>query len=221
MDLVIFGAGQLADVVTTYLEHHSDNRIVGYTVNQSYRNADQFRGLPLVDWETLENDFPPDKVLLFGPVSFREGNRFRRDRFLDGKRRGYHYYTFIHPETHIYTKDIGENVLILEGNTLQPFTEIGDNCVLWSNNHIGHHTKLGAHCFLTSHVGLSGNITVGEGVFFGGKSGAADNIQVGSWCIFSIGSIATHSIPDEAIVAAPKMRIIKGAARRYAKKLLG
>lgn len=221
MDLVIFGAGQLAEVVSVYIRAHSDIEIVGYTVDQKYLHAERFQGLPLVAWEQLEQHFPPDKVMLFGPISFRDGNRFRRKRYEQGLERGYRFYSFVHPSCHIYTEQIGTNVLILEGNTLQPFTTIGDNCVLWSNNHIGHHTRIGAHCFLAGHVGIGGNTEVGEGVFFAGKSGASDNLKIGNGCLLSFGALATYNLPDGAVLAAPKMRMSKNAAHRAIRKMLG
>ena len=221
MDIVIFGNGQLADVVAEYVEQHAEVRIAGYTVDSAYRRTDTFRGLPLVDWEELERHFPPDQVQLFGPISYRDGNRFRRDRFEEGRSRGYRFYSFVHPDSRIYTQDIGENVLILEGNTLQPFSAVGDNCILWSNNHIGHHTSLGAHCFLTSQVGLGGNTRVGEGVFFAGQSGAIDNLEIGDWCLLSPNAVATADMPADSILAAPKPRLVKGVARRSVGRLLG
>ena len=218
VDLVLFGAGQFIDVVATYIEHHTDDRIIAYTVDKAYRRSDQHRGLPLVDWETLEHQFPPSQVQLFGPISYRDANRFRKNRFLEGKARGFSFYTFIHPATYIYTQDIGENSLILEGNTVQPYASVGDNCILWSHNHIGHHTTLGAHCFLASHVGIGGNSQIDEGVFFAGKSGAIDNLKIGAWSFFSPGAIALSDVAAETVVAAPPVRMSAGAARRYAKK---
>ena len=221
MDIVLFGAGQFADVVAVYLEAHSQDRIVAYTVDAAYRQQDEFRGLPLVDWESLEQFYPPGSVQILGPISFRDGNRFRRDRFEDGLARGYSFYTFVHPNCDNYAANIGQNVLILEGNTLQPYTEIGDNCILWSNNHIGHHTQLGKHCFLAGQVGLGGNTQVGEGVFLAGKSGAIDNVSIGDWSLMNFGAYATQNIPPDSIVASPKIRMIEGGAARYAKRLLG
>jgi NDP-sugar pyrophosphorylase family protein len=47
---------------------------------------------------------------------------------------------------------LGENCLVLEDNTIQPFASIGRNVTLWSGNHIGHHAQIRDHCFIASHV---------------------------------------------------------------------
>lgn len=222
MDIVLFGVGQFSAVVSEYLRSFAhEDRIVGYTVDREYLNGETFNGLPVCAWEDIEQRFAPDQVQLFGPISYRNGNRFRRDRFLEARARGYRHYRFVHPASHVHTTEIGSNVLILEGNSVQYFASIGDNCVLWSNNHVGHHTRIGDHCFLTGHVGIGGNTTVGEGVFFAGRSGAIDNLVIGDWSLLSPNAVATADMPPDSILAGPKLRLVKGAAQRSARRLLG
>lgn len=57
---------------------------------------------------------------------------------------------------------IGENVFLLEDNTIQPFVSIGNNVTLWSGNHIGHHSTIHDHCFLASHIVVSGGVVIEE-----------------------------------------------------------
>ncbi|WP_162901620.1 acetyltransferase [Breoghania sp. L-A4] len=221
-DIVIFGAGQLASVISVYIARESSHRIVGYTVDDSYLGGSStFNGLPLVAWERLEEHFATDRVLLLGPVSYRDANRFRRDRYLDGKARGYDFASFIHPATHIYSDRIGENCIILEGNVVQPFAEVGNNCILWSGNHVGHHTIIGNHCFLASQVGIGGNARIGERTFFGGQSGVIDNTSIGEGCIIGAGSTVLNDLGDESFVMFRGTRTLEGAAGRFASTLLG
>lgn len=219
-NVVVFGIGQLAETISLYLERDSDITVIGYTVDDAYAVAETFRGRPVVPWSQIESVFPPDQSLLFGPVSFRRANRFRRDRFLEGKRRGYSFATFIHPTAQIYGESIGENCLILEQNIVQPRAVIGDNTILWSANHIGHHTHLGDHCFLAGQVGIAGNCRIGEGTFFGGKAGVVDGVRVGEWSIFGFGAIASADVPPNAILDAPSSRVLPGAAERFALRFM-
>ncbi len=220
--IVVFGVGQLAEVVSVYLECETGHEIVGYTADPGYCPPDmRFRGKPVVAWDALEATFPADQVLLFGPISYRQGNRFRRDRFLEGKARGYSFLTFIHPATHIYTDKIGENCLILEGNVVQPFAEIGDNVILWSGNHIGHHSIIGDHCFLTSQVGIAGNTTVGELTFFGGQSGVIDNKTIGRGAIIGAGSTVLENVADNSFVMFRGTATKENISERFATRILG
>jgi acetyltransferase-like isoleucine patch superfamily enzyme len=219
-DLVIFGAGQFAEFMSVYIRQETQDNIVGYTVDRDYCTTSTFNGLPLVAWEDLEAHYPPNKVQVLGPISYRQANRFRRDRFIEGKKRGYSFYTFIHPSCHIYTQDIGENVIMLEGNIVQPFATIGDNCMLGSNNHIGHHSTLKAHGFLCGRVSIAGNTMIEEGVFWATRTTAIDNITIGAWSLITVGAIATDNIPENSILIREKNKILKNVAKRFAKKLL-
>jgi len=87
--------------------------------------------------------FPAAAGQAAGALSYRRMNEFRRIRYLEGKRRNYQFTSFIHPDSHIYTTDIGENCLILEANIVQPYARIGNNVIMWSGNHIGHHCVIG------------------------------------------------------------------------------
>src|SRR6202521_8271 len=137
MPSAIFGLRPMASIVTSAPLRARRASRAGLA---QYAKVDRFHGLPVVPWENLEEFFPPDQVWLLGPLSYRRVNEFRRARYLEGKRRNYRFASFIHPNCHVYTKEIGENCFILEANVIQPFVKIGNNVMLWSNNHIGHHS---------------------------------------------------------------------------------
>jgi sugar O-acyltransferase (sialic acid O-acetyltransferase NeuD family) len=199
-EIVVFGAGQIAEVAKVYIDAHSSDRIVGFTVDAAYRHSETFRGLPLVAWERLEDRFPPGSVKLLGPLSYRRLNDFRRERHLEGKARGYTFASFVHPASHIYTDDIGENSFILENNVIQPFVRIGSGVVIWSSNHIGHHAVIGDYCFLASHVGLGSGVRLGESCFLGGKAGVETGVEIGRASFLGGGAIVKRNLPAESVV---------------------
>jgi acetyltransferase-like isoleucine patch superfamily enzyme len=217
-DIVIFGAGAIADVATVYLQRHTEHRIVAYTADADYCKTDSHAGKPLVPWETLNADFPPAQVQLLGPLSFRRMNYFRRDRYLEGKARGYSFISFVHPSCHVYTDDIGENCFILEQNVIQPFVRIGNNVIMWSGNHIGHHSVIGDHCFLSSLVGLSGSTQIGECCFIGGQTGVGAGVVIGNDCFFGEGTvIVREQVPDGSVYLATSTPRSKHDSSRLAR----
>lgn len=221
MDVVLFGVGQLAEVMTDYLLEDLNLNLVGYTVDRDYLPAKkEFKGRPVVAWEDIDTAFPCDRFLLLGPVSYRDNNRFRRDRYLEAKAKGYRFASFIHPSSHVVGAEIGENSIILEDCTVQPYAKIGACSILWSKVHIGHHAQIGDCCFFASFCGIAGNARVGDCTFFGGQSGLIDNLSVGSDCIIGAGTTLTCSVPDGSVAVARGVRVIKGAARRFARTLL-
>lgn len=201
-DVVLFGTGQVAQVIAVYLERFSDLNIVGYTVDAAFLPEDRrFNGKPVVPWEEIEAHHPPDRVRLLGPLTYQRLNQVRRDRYLEGKARGYSFASFIHPDSHILTDRIGEHVIILEQNVIQPFAEIGDNVIIWSFNHIGHHVKIGNHCFMASLVGISGSTRIGEECYLGGQAGIAHGLTIGDRCALLNAAKISSDVPDDTAVA--------------------
>lgn len=199
-NIVFFGAGQMAEVAKIYIDTHSADRIVGFTVDEAFRRSDTFQGLPLVAWERLEQSFPPGTVRLLGPLSYRRLNDFRRERHLEGKVRGYEFTSFIHPSCLIYTRDIGENCFILEANVIQPFARIGQGVIMTSANHIGHHAHIGDYCFLGTHVSLGSNVRLGDRCFLATKVGVETGVVVGDACFLGTGAIVKKNLPAESVV---------------------
>jgi acetyltransferase-like isoleucine patch superfamily enzyme len=203
VDIVVFGAGQIAEVAKVYLDAHSADRIVGFTVDAAFRKSDTFLGLPLVAWEELEQRFPPGSVQLLGPLSYRKLNEFRRDRHLEGKARGYAFTSFIHPASLVYATEVGENCFILEANVIQPFVRIGAGVMMWSGNHIGHHVEIGDYCFLSTHVGLGSGVRLGERCFLSGKVGIDSDVEIGAGCFLGGGAVVKKNLPPESVVPGP------------------
>ena len=191
----------MAQVAAVYIRAHSDLEIVGYTLDHAYRQADTFDGLPLVSWERLEEEFPPSQVSLFGPLTYQRMNTVRRDRYLEGKTRGYSFASFIHPDSHIYTDRIGENCLILERNVVQPFASIGNNVIIWSGNHIGHHAQVGDHVFISTQVAIAGSAVIGAESHLGGQVGIAHGLTLGPRCAVLNGVAVLRSLPEGSVVS--------------------
>ncbi len=219
-DVVLFGAGQIAEVAKAYIDEYSDHRIVGFTVDDGFRHGETFAGLPLVAWESLEERFPPDAVQLLGPLSYRSMNGLRRDRHAEGKARGYSFASFIHPQSHIQAAGVGENSFILEANVIQPFVTIGQGAMIWSGNFIGHHTVIGDYCFFASQIGIGSNVRIGEGTFVGGGVGVAPDITIGDGCLLALRATVHHDVPAESVVhGPPDARVVKLGKSRM-KRLL-
>ncbi|WP_034641367.1 acetyltransferase [Desulfovibrio inopinatus] len=219
-DIVVFGAGQIADVARVYIDMHGPDRIVAFTVDAAYCTANTFAGRPLVPWEELERHFPQNQVQLLGPLSFRRLNEFRQTRYLEGLGRGYTFTSFIHPECKNYAQSIGDNCFILEGNTLQPFVTVGNNVIIWSNNHIGHHTSIEDHCFLTSVIGVSSNVSIGEGSFICGGALIDYGVRIGARSFVGFGTHILKNLPSESVVPhMPQSRIAPYSSQRM-KRLL-
>jgi sugar O-acyltransferase (sialic acid O-acetyltransferase NeuD family) len=176
--VVIFGQLDTAELAHYYLTNDSPHEVVAFTVHGKYIQDKQWKGLPVVPYEDLQELYSPDDFKLFAPMTGQNMNRNREKVYLEGKEKGFEYISYVSSKATVFNNKIGENCFILEDNTLQPFTNIGNNVVLWSGNHIGHHGEIKDHVFFTSQAVLSGHCTVEPYSFFGVNSTIRDGITI-------------------------------------------
>lgn len=197
--VVIFGESQLASLAHFYLTHDSSHTVEAFCVDAAYRSAETYEGLPLVEFEHVEDRYPPDAYRMFLPLSFKEMSHLRRRKYEAAKTKGYDCISYVSSQATTWPDlDIGENCFIFEDNTIQPFVTIGDNCVLWSGNHIGHHTSIGDHVFITSHVVVSGCCRVDDHAFLGVNATVRDETHIAHHTLVGMGAnIVADTEPEE------------------------
>jgi sugar O-acyltransferase (sialic acid O-acetyltransferase NeuD family) len=190
MKIVLFGNGQMAETAHVYLDYDSPHEVVAFCVDKQFRSEDTYRGLPLVDFEDVEQTFPPSEYGMFVPISAKAVNSLREQKFNEAKGKGYKLVTYISPKAQVCPEtSIGENCFIFENNVIQPFASVGDNCIIWSGNHIGHHSSVGPHCFIASQVVISGRCSVGSNCYFGVNSTVRDGITIAPRCTIGAGAL--------------------------------
>ena len=202
-EIVIFGTGSFAQVVHFYLTRDSEHDIVAFTVNESHMTVREFLGLPVVPFESLEREFPPDSFKMFAAVGYKNVNRVRAAIYTAAKKKRYELISYISSRcTHWGDTVIGDNSFIFEDNTIQPFVTIGNDVVMWSGNHIGHHSTIGDHCFISSHVVISGHVKVGPYCFLGVNATIRDSISIGEACVVGAGALIMKSTKEREVYAA-------------------
>ena len=142
--VLIFGAGEIAEVAHFYFTRDTRIPVAGFTVDAAYLKESRFCGLPVVPFEEAQSAFAPGAHDLFVALSYAKINAVRAQKCAEGKARGYRLASYVSSKASVWDGfQPGENCFILEDNTLQPFVRIGDNVTLWSGNHIGHHARVG------------------------------------------------------------------------------
>ena len=152
-----------------------------------------FKGLPIVEFENVETNYPPSKFKFFAPMSPKKMNKVREKVYLEAKHKGYNFISYISSKATIFDNQIGDNCFILENNTIQPFTKIGNNVILWSGNHIGHHSVIKDHVMFTSHVVLSGHCIVEPNCFFGVNATIRDGIVLAKGSLVAMSASITKN----------------------------
>jgi sugar O-acyltransferase (sialic acid O-acetyltransferase NeuD family) len=201
--LVLFGAGDIAQLAWFYFTHDSDREVAAFTVDRAYLQGDSFQGLPLVPFEEVEQHYPPAEYDMFVAVSYAKRNTVRETKVAEATAKGYALASYVSTRLTIFPgTPVGRNCFLLEDNTIQPFVTIGDNVTLWSGNHIGHHSTIGDNCFITSHVVISGGVQVGRNCFIGVNTTVRDHVQIGDRCLIGAGSLILNSTPPGTVYVA-------------------
>ena len=199
--IVIFGTGELAQRIFFYLKDSKDD-VVAFSANKSNIDSNELLGLPVVGFENIEEEYPPEKFSMFIALAYSDMNKKRAKFFDEAKSKGYELYSYVHPSTKIWDEfEMGENCFILAENIIQPFVKIEDNVLIGSNNLISHNTIIEKNCFLTSNITLGGHITIGANSFVGLSATINQRVKIGKECIIGAGTLITKDVNDKEVYA--------------------
>lgn len=198
--LIIFGTGDFARITRQYLEVDSDFEIIGFTANESTINEKEIDGLPVISFEQIIKSHPPKEYAIIVCIAFSKMNQKRAKIFNEVKNKGYKLESYIHSSTKMWDNcKIGENCLIFENNTIQPFVEIGNDVIIQSGNVISHNTNIKDHCFITSSVSIAGHVTIDEYSFLGMNCTIKNRIKIGKKCIIGAGAVILKNTKDKQV----------------------
>lgn len=177
--LIIIGSGETGLIAYEYFQYDSEYEVVAFSVNEQYITETTINDLPVLAFETLEENYNPNEYEVYVAISSGKLNRNRTKVYGEAKSKGYKCASYISSKSFVWRNvEIGENCFIFEDNTLQPFVKIGNNVTLWSGNHIGHNTFIKDNCFISSHCVISGFCEIGENSFLGVNCTIEDNTKI-------------------------------------------
>lgn len=203
--IIIFGNGEIAQLANYYFENDSDFEVVAFCVDKEYIKSDFFEDKPVVNYDNIENIYPPENFKMFIALSYAKMNTIRQEKYFSAKSKGYRLVSYISSRCNYLSKfEPGDNCFILEDNTIQPFVKIGSNITLWSGNHIGHHSELQDHIFISSHVVISGHCTIQSNTFLGVNSTIGHNVIISRGTLIGAGVIQTKTTEENGVYLPPK-----------------
>jgi len=188
--VVIFGVSDFASQVSFYLKQDSDYEIVAYTVNAEYNKTKMFLGLPVVDFERVQEIYPSNEYSMFIAIGYHKLNATRTTKFNEAKAKGYSLISYI-CSRNSYWDDliIGENCFIMEGNIFMQSVKIADNVIIAIGNKIGHNSNIEENCFLTSNIMMGGFCTIKKNTFIGLSAVIRDKTTIEENNILGAGAI--------------------------------
>src|SRR4051812_24706368 len=94
-DIVIFGAGDIAELAHFYFTGDSDHRVVAFTVDAAFLRQESFCGLPVVAFEELPARFPAARHDGFVALSYAKVNQVRANKCAAMKAAGYRLHSYV------------------------------------------------------------------------------------------------------------------------------
>ena len=101
--IVIFGAGDIAEVAHYYFKNDSDREVVAFTVDQEFLGKKKLFGLPVIPFEGILDIYPPADFDVFIAISYTKLNTVRMEKFHTVKKLGYQTASY-------YAKDGGSSI---------------------------------------------------------------------------------------------------------------
>jgi sugar O-acyltransferase (sialic acid O-acetyltransferase NeuD family) len=182
--VVVFGNQDSASTTYYYLSTDSDRQVVAFTVDQDRITNSRHDGLPVVPFELIQQEYPPDQVDFLFPAGFQQSNPyntniFRRARYEAIKSMGYQFINYISSRAMVADNvKIGDNVLIYEGAIVQPFVEIGNNNIIRSGVNLGHHVWIKDHCFIAAEVTVGSRTCIGSQTYIGLNTTVLNSVNI-------------------------------------------
>jgi sugar O-acyltransferase (sialic acid O-acetyltransferase NeuD family) len=175
--VIIYGNGRIAKIIYQFVKKQFD--VVAFTVDKECIQKNTVEGLPLLPFENIENELSVKKYKMLIAVGYVEMNNIRENKYLEAKSKGYDFINYIHPSVDIHDNVIiGENNIILDHVTIQPYVKIGDSNSIWSGVVVAHGSTIADTNWITSGVVIAGDAVIKSKCFLGVNSSIGHNVTI-------------------------------------------
>ena len=211
--VVIFGNTDMAAMNYAYLKDASAFEVAAFVVDRAYIQHDTLLGLPVVAFESVEVEYPPEEYSFSLLAGFRDVNRFRSERYESVKDKGYALISYVSPAAIVSPEaTIGEGCHIYEGAIVQPFAKLGNNVVVSPAAMIGHHAVIEDHCFISSRATILGLVRVGSHSVIAAAATILDGTRIAPRCIIGAGAVISKDTEEaEVYIGRPADRLSRSS----------
>jgi sugar O-acyltransferase (sialic acid O-acetyltransferase NeuD family) len=214
--VILFGTGKIAEVLLYFFRHHSEYEVAACVVDRTFLPGEQWRGLPTVAFEEVEQTYPPDRYSMFVALGYQDLNALRARKCAEAKAKGYALISYIHPQSGLPQDcEYGWNCFIMNHVMIHPRVRLGNNVFVWSGAMIGHHSTVGNNCWLTSCTNISGVVTVGDNCFFAVNSTVGHSVRVGKDCFIGANALVTKCTENDQVFVMDSTKPFRLKSRQF------
>jgi sugar O-acyltransferase (sialic acid O-acetyltransferase NeuD family) len=198
--VIIFGNSSFAHLVHFYLVHDSEFQISAFTVDGEYITEKSFCDLPVIPFETIEQQYPPSEYKMFIAIGYSGINTIRAIKYQEAKKKGYQLISYVGSKVHYWDDLImGDNCFIHENPVIQPFVQIGCNVIISTGTLIGHDSIIGDHCYIAACASIGGNAIIEPYCFIGMNAVVKDHIRIRKMGIIGQGSVVNCDTQESGV----------------------
>ncbi len=221
-NLIIYGAGETAEIAYELFLKDTDYNIVGFCVDDTISNSITigYDNKLIFPFSIALQDHYNDKTDFFIAISYTGLNIVRENIFEKLKLLNVNLTSYISKDSIISrTSEIGRNCMIFEYNNIQHKCVVEDNVTLWSGNHIGHRSKIKKSSFLSSHICVAGYAEIGSRCMIGINASIADYKIVADDNFITMGSFIAKNTLSDSIYSGNPATLKEGiSASRFFKR---
>jgi sugar O-acyltransferase (sialic acid O-acetyltransferase NeuD family) len=196
--IIIYGNGRVSKIIYQFVKKSFD--VVAFTVDKEYAQKNTVEGLPLLPFENIENELPAKDHKMLIAVGYVQMNNIREKKYKEAKEKGYQFINYIHPSVDMHDNIIfGENNIVLDHVTVQPYSQIGNSNFIWSNAVIAHGSIIGSNNWITSGVVVSGDSVIKSKCFLGVNATIGHNITIEDENFIGANVLVTKSTNEKEV----------------------
>ena len=170
-EIVIYGVGDFAKTLSSYIEEENQYTIVAYIIDAQYfsKSSTSFNGKPLLSVETFPSNEEYKSCCILLAVGY-SNMRARKLMFDKAIETGREIVNFVSNKAIVHKSvQLGIGNIIFPNTVIEPNVKIGNNNIFWSSVNISHDVKIGCHSFFASQSLLGGFCVVNDNCFIGFK----------------------------------------------------
>ena len=161
-----------------------------FTADKYYIKKNKLLNLPVIPFDEICTIYKPDHHEIFIAIGPSFMNENREIKYNEAKLKGYRIAKYISPSSLCYS-EVGENCLIADNVTINPFSNIGNNNFFWEYSLISHDAVISDNCYfgprsiVSSYTKIKNNVIVGANATIKSRLTIEKNTLVGSCCYIS------------------------------------
>lgn len=189
MNILIYGKGDFAKLILTYLNDDKNYNVIGFCADPSYVDSPEYLGYPLYNIDEVSESLDVENMGFFVAVGYSSMSA-REVMFNKVVSKGYRLINIYCKGSNIHhTVETGVNNIFMPQTLIEPFSKIGNNNIFWSSSLICHDAKIKDHNFFVSQTIVGGFSKIGSCNFLGFKSTVIDNLTIHNFIVLGAASL--------------------------------